>query len=81
MNALPLYAFVAGDTMGVVVLGRPDRTVADLADNLLRATSVRVRPRGRCRIMHDGHALEPGAVLGTQGLRPLDRIDLVWEEG
>ena len=80
MTALPLYAFVAGDTMGVVVLGRPEKTVGDLAENLLRATGVRVKRRGSFHIMHHDRILDPQATLGTQGLRLLDRIDLVWDE-
>ena len=80
MTVLPLYAFVAGDTMGLVVLGRPEKPVADLAENLLRAASVRVKRRGSFRIMHDDRVLDLQATLGTQGLRLLDRIDLVWDE-
>ena len=46
MTVLPLYGFVQGDTMGVVVLGRLDGTVAELGSNLLRAVAVRVQSPG-----------------------------------
>ena len=79
MTVLPLYAFVQGDTMGVVVLGRLDGTVADLGENLLRATAVRVERRGPFKILCDGRTLDLGATLATLGMQPLDRVDLVWE--
>ena len=81
MSALPLYAFVDGDTMGIVVLGRLEGTVAELGDNLLRAVGVRVGRRGGYRLLAAGRRLDPAGSLGSQGLSPLDRVDLVWDEG
>jgi len=79
LTVLPLYAFVQGDTMGVVVLGRLEGTVADLGENLLRATAVRVGRRGPFKLVRDGRTLDLGATLSTLGMQPLDRVDLVWE--
>lgn len=79
MNVLPLYAFVEGDTLGVVVLGRLDGTVRDLGESLLRATSVRVGRRGPFRIMSGARSLELAAPLRTLGMKLLDRVDLVWD--
>ncbi len=80
MTTLPLYGFVEGDTMGVIVLGRLDESVAELGVALLRAVAVRVRPRGTYRIVAGSRRLDPAATLRSQALSPLDRIDLVWEE-
>ncbi len=79
MTVIPLYAFVQGDTMGVVVLGRPEETVRDLGENLLRATGVRVQRRGSFRIISGSQSLDLTAPLLTLGMRPLDRIDLEWD--
>jgi hypothetical protein len=79
MSVLPLYAFVQGDTMGVVVLGRLEETVRDLGENLIRATAVRVRRRGVFRIMHGDRVMDPAAPLRTLGMQPLDRVDLLWD--
>jgi hypothetical protein len=80
MSVLPLYAFVQGDTMVVVVLGRLEGTIAELGDNLLRAVGVRVGRRGPYQILAGARRLDPGATLAAQALSPLDRVDLVWNE-
>jgi hypothetical protein len=80
VTVLPLYAFVQGDTMGVVVLGRLDGTVADLAANMLRAAAVRVKDRGPFSVMAGERRLELDATLETVGMRLLDRVDLVWDQ-
>jgi hypothetical protein len=83
MNVIPIYAFVQGDTMGIVVLGRPEETAAALAERMVRATEVRAGGRGsfrsRFRLVAGGRALNLEAPLGAQGIEPLDRLDLVWE--
>jgi hypothetical protein len=79
MTVMPLYGFVQGDTMGVIVLGRLDGTVRDLGENLLRATSVRVKRRNGFAIMFGDRRLEPAALLRTLGMQPLDRVDLLWD--
>jgi hypothetical protein len=81
VSVLPLYGFVEGDTMGIVVLGRVEGTVAELGDNLLRAVGVRLGRRGGYRLLSAGRRLDPAGPLGSQGLAPLDRVDLVWDEG
>ncbi len=80
MTVLPLYGFVQGDTMGVVVLGRLDGTVAELGSDLLRAVSVRVKERGGYHLMAGARRLDPNATLRTLAMDPLERIDLIWEQ-
>jgi len=81
VTVLPLYGFVQGDTMGVVVLGRLDGTVAELGANLLRAVGVRVDRQGPYQLLAGARRLDPDAALRTQAMEPLDRIDLVWQAG
>jgi len=75
---MPVYGFVAGDTMGVVVLVRPDETCRDLAARLSEAASVRVTGTGRGRVSINGRMLDPKSTLRAEGIGPLDRVDLVW---
>lgn len=79
MSVMPLYGFVQGDTMGVVVLARPDETVQALADKLMAAVGVRVARRDGFKIMFRDRSLDLGALVRTQGLEPLERLTLVWE--
>ncbi|HXT96486.1 MAG TPA: hypothetical protein VN853_09305 [Polyangia bacterium] len=80
MTVLPLYAFVEGDTLGVVVLGRLEGTIAELGDNLLRAVGVRVGRRGSYQLFAGERQLDPNTTLEAHALLPLDRLDLVWTE-
>jgi YHS domain-containing protein len=75
---MPVYGFAEGDTLGVVVLVRPDETARDLAQYLHEAVAVRVAPRGEPRVMLRGQLLDPRVTLRGEGIGPLDRVDLVW---
>jgi hypothetical protein len=75
---MPVYGFAEGDTMGVVVLVRPDDTASELAQQLREAVAVRVAPRGEARVMLNGQLVDPRATLRGEGVGPLDRVDLVW---
>ena len=81
MTVVPFYGFVQGDTMGVVVLGRLDGTVAELGANLLRAVGVRLNRQGPYQLRAGARLLDPEGTLRTQAMKPLDRIDLLWNEG
>ena len=78
---VPLYAFVRGDTLGLVVLAREDEDVDALAQRLARAAAPRVKVTGRLTVLHRGKALRGDSSLSEAGVRPLDRVDLVAEDG
>lgn len=75
---MPLYGFVEGDTMGVVVLVDLDAPVSQLANRLVEAASVRVAPRPGGRVIHHERPLDPTTTPRREGVTPLDRVDLVW---
>lgn len=77
--AIPLYCFVQGDTLGLVVLAPEEECVDELAQRLSRAASPRVTLQGRLRVMHAGRALRGELTLTAAGVRPLDRVDLIRE--
>jgi hypothetical protein len=79
MTFMPVYGFVQGDTMGIVVLARSDGTAADLAEKMIQAAGVRVARRPSFRVMAGDRVLDLAATLRMQRLQPLDRVDLVWE--
>ena len=79
-NALvPLYGFVQGDTLGLLVLVRADDSVATLIASLQQAAAVRVAPTLRARIFASGRELDQKSTVAAAGLGPLERVDLIPE--
>ena len=78
---VPLYGFVHGDTLGLLVLVRSSDTVAKLAATLEEAARVRVAPLLNPRVVHAGKRLEPGLTVAAAGLSALARVELVPEAG
>ena len=76
---VPLYAFVRGDTLGLVVLAGDDETIDELAQRLARAAAPRVALSGKLHVLHRGKRLTGALSLSEAGVRPLDRVDLVPE--
>jgi hypothetical protein len=79
MTAIPLYCFVAGDSLGVVVLVNEHDTVTDVALRAQQAAAVRVAPRPHAVVYAHGAALDRDATVKEVGLVALDRIDVVPE--
>jgi hypothetical protein len=77
---IPLYAFLRGDTMGLVVLAAETDTWARVAAKLQTSASVRVETRRRVAVLHEGRPVPLEATVAATGARPLDRVDVVPEE-
>jgi hypothetical protein len=76
---LPLYAFVRGDTLGLVVLAPEQESIDELAQRLSRAAAPRVTLEGRLRVLHRGIPVAGELTVREAGIRALDRVDLVRE--
>ena len=74
---IPLYGFLAGDTIGLLVLAEPDDSAAVLCHKLQSAASVRVRPLARPVLVHQGRRLAPDVTVTQANIGPLDRFDVV----
>jgi Toluene-4-monooxygenase system protein B (TmoB) len=77
---VPLYGFLAGDTLGLVVLVHDDERVHAIAEQLQLAACVRVAPRANAQVYFRGQRLDPELTVSEAGLAPLDRVDVVPEE-
>ncbi|HVX93283.1 MAG TPA: toluene-4-monooxygenase system B family protein [Polyangia bacterium] len=73
---IPLYGFLEGDTLGLLVLAREDQTLASLARALQDAGALRVAPADGARVWVRGEALESSSTVAAAGLQPLDRFDV-----
>lgn len=78
---IPLYGFLEGDTLGVVVLASPTDTIGEVAKSVQRSARVRVAPRANLRLQYDGATLDPGQTVADAGLTALDRVDVRQEAG
>ncbi len=78
---VPLYGFLAGDTLGLLVLVHDEDRVHTIAEQLQLAACVRVAPRAQAQVYFRGQRLDPQLTVSKAGLTPLDRVDVVPEEG
>jgi hypothetical protein len=78
---VPLYGFLEGDTMGVLVLAHADSTLAEVVDKLRASASLRVDTRGAFDLVAGGQVLDPHATVASAGLTALDRVDARRRDG
>lgn len=74
---IPLYGFLEGDTIGLLVLAQSDDTIQTLADKLQASASVRVRQRARVKVVYGDRVLDPNALVSEIGIEALDRFDVI----
>jgi CTP:molybdopterin cytidylyltransferase MocA len=77
---IPLYGFLQGDTIGLLILAQPDDTIAALAEKLQASAAVRVARRERVSVVYNERVLDPMATVARSGLTALDRFDVVAAE-
>ena len=73
---MPLYGFLEGDTMGLLVLIRGEHTIEDLAEQLRRAARMRVAHAGPLDVWYMGRVLPAAQTVEACGLRPLDVVNV-----
>jgi hypothetical protein len=76
MMALPLYAFVEGDTTGIVILADENESVRSLEKKVREAVDLRVEPNGEMQVVYRGVVLDPAITLAEAQFAPLQRFDL-----
>jgi len=76
---VPLYGFLKGDSIGLIVLVHDHQTVAEIGASLQQAASVRVAPRPVVAVYYKGNRLDPQLTVAAAGLQALDRVDVVPE--
>ncbi len=76
--SIPLYGFLEGDTLGLLVLAEEGETVLELARKLQEAANIRVAHKDRIDLVYNGKAIDPGLTVAQTGLQALDRFDVIW---
>lgn len=68
---IPMYGFLQGDTLGILILAHEQDTMTVLADRLQRAASSRIATRSQMRIFHNGKELPCDTTVKSAGMTPL----------
>ncbi len=74
---IPLYGFLQGDTVGLLILAEEDDTVEALARKLQDAASLRVAGRNQVQVVYNEKAIDPSITVAHAGLQALDRFDVI----
>lgn len=74
---VPLYGFVEGDALGVVVLAHAHESLQVVGVRLQQATEMRIAPWRAFELYAGPRALPLDQTVADAGLTALDRIDLV----
>ena len=74
---IPLYGFLEGDVMGLLILAHENDTLGTLADKLTSAARVRVDRPARVRVIFEEREWDLGSTVRDAGLTALDRFDVV----
>lgn len=78
--SIPLYGFLEGDTLGLLVLAEEGETVLEIARKLQDAASIRVARNDKIQFVYNGQAIDPGLTVAQTGLQALDRFDVIWRD-
>ena len=73
---VPLYGFLEGDTIGLIVLAHDDDPIARVISRLQHSARWRVAKFEGARAFHAGRELDPDQTVAEAGLSALERIDV-----
>jgi hypothetical protein len=74
---IPLYGFLQGDTIGLLILAEEGDTIQALARKLQDAASIRVAHKEEINFVYDGKVIDPTLTVLEAGLQPLDRFNVI----
>ena len=74
---IPLYGFLQGDTVGLLILADEGDTLQSLAQKLQDAASLRVAHRERVQVIYNDKAMDPTITIAQAGFQALDRFDVI----
>jgi hypothetical protein len=74
--ALPLYGFIEGDTIGLLIVADEQESVRSLAAKLRDAASLRVDGSCYTDVVYQGNVLDPDCTLTEADFKPFQRFDL-----
>ena len=73
---LPLYGFMEGDTVGLLIMADEQESVRSLAGKLRDAASLRVDGSCNTEVVYRGVVLDLDSTLAQADFKPLQRFDV-----
>jgi hypothetical protein len=74
---IPLYGFLQGDSIGLLVLAEENDSAAELAEKLQSAARIRVRHEGKMRVVYQGAIINAQTTVAQAQMSALDRFDVI----
>jgi hypothetical protein len=74
---IPLYGFLQGDTVGLLILVDDGETIEALARKLQDAASLRVAARDPLRVVYNDKVMDPAMTVAQARFEALDRFDVL----
>jgi hypothetical protein len=74
---IPLYGFLEGDTVGLLIVADEGDTLQLLAQKLQDAASLRVAHRDRVQVIYNDKSMDPAITISQAGFQALDRFDVI----
>lgn len=74
---IPLYGFLQGDIVGLLILAEEAETIQALAQKLQDAANLRVAARDRLQVIYNDEVIDPVLTVRQAGLQALDRFDVI----
>jgi hypothetical protein len=73
---VPLYGFLQGDTVGLLILAEEDDTLQSLAQKLQDSASLRVAHKDHVQVVYNEKVMDPTITIAQAGIQALDRFDV-----
>jgi hypothetical protein len=77
---IPLYGFMQGDTVGLLILAEEDDAIETLAGKLQDAASIRVARIDHVQVIYNDKSIDPALTVAQAGFEALDRFDVISDQ-
>jgi hypothetical protein len=74
--SLPLYGFLEGDTVGLLIVADQSESISSLARKLQEAGNIRVKPKSEVQLVYQGKVIDPALTVSGAGFSALERFDV-----
>lgn len=74
--SLPLYGFLEGDAVGLLIVSDENESISSLARKLQEAGNIRVKPKSEVQLVYQGKVIDPALTVSGAGFTALERFDV-----